>query len=465
MAEGEIMAATRLISLHINKGKSIAQCLSERIEYSKNNDKTNNGEFISSYECDIMTVDEEFLLSKRQYKHITGRSHKHDVIAYQIRQSFKPDEVTPEIANKIGYELAMKFTKGKHAFIVATHTDKAHIHNHIIFNSTTLDCKRKFRDFKHSWQAIKKISDVLCIENNLSIIEQKPYKERKKRIEYPKKQSLRDIVRQDIDTALNQNPKNINEFINILEQSGYEIKKGKNVAIKSKKQKRFVRLSSLGNGYTEYDLSEILSSNSKSQKTNNRKFNLLIDLQSATIAKKGIGYQRWAKVFNLKQMAQVLTFLQENEIYDYDKLCKMSNEISEEFYNLSDSIKQMEKELTDIAELKTQIINYLKTRDVYIEYRKNGYSKKFFEAHREELTLHKAAKAAFSKLDGKIPKIKELNQQYSDVLSEKKKTYALYREKREQMKQFQIAKKITNVMLNKDEKSKAKEQEKDKNER
>ena len=164
-------------------------------------------------------------------------------------------------------------------------------------------------------------------------------------------------------------------------------------------------------------------------------------------------------------MAQVLTFLQENEIYDYDKLCAMSNNIVSEFNNLSVSIKEMEKELTDIAELKTHIINYLKTRDVYIEYRKNGYSKKFFEAHREELTLHKAAKAAFSKLDGKIPKIKELNQQYSDVLSEKKKTYALYREKREQMKQFQIAKKITDVMLDKDEKSKAKEQEKDKNER
>ena len=464
------MAATRLIPLHINKGKSIAQCLSERIEYSKNNDKTNNGEFISSYECDIMTVDEEFLLSKRQYEHITGRSHKHDVIAYQIRQSFKPDEVTPEIANKIGYELAMKFTKGKHAFIVATHTDKAHIHNHIIFNSTTLDCKRKFRDFKHSWQAIKKISDVLCIENNLSIIERKTYKERKKRIEYPKKQSLRDVTRQDIDTVLNQNPKDINEFIKVIEQLGYEIKKGKYISVKAKSQKRFIRLNSLGSGYTEDDLNAILSGKiiSKSQKTSdksNRKFNLLIDLQSAAIAQKGIGYERWAKVFNLKQMAEVLNFLQENEICDYDKLCKMSTDISDEFFNLSNSIKQMEKELTDIAELKTQIINYLKTRDVYIEYRKNGYSKNFFEAHREELTLHKAAKAAFSKLDGKIPKIKDLNKQYSDILSKKKIAYASYREKREQMKQFQIAKKITDVMLNRDEKIKAKEQEQDKNER
>ena len=138
------MAATRLIALHINKGKTVAQCLADRTDYSQNAAKTNNGEFISSYECDPKTADEEFLLSKRQYQHITGRQQKHDVIAYQIRQSFKPGEVTPEEANAVGKELAMRFLKGKHAFIVATHIDRAHIHNHIIFNSTSLDCNRKF---------------------------------------------------------------------------------------------------------------------------------------------------------------------------------------------------------------------------------------------------------------------------------------------------------------------------------
>lgn len=119
------MAATRLIALHINKGKSIAQTLSERTDYSKNEEKTDGGKYISSYECDARTADEEFLLSKRQYEYMTGRRQEHDVIAYQIRQSFKPGEVTPEEANRIGYELGMRFTKGKHAFIVATHTDRA----------------------------------------------------------------------------------------------------------------------------------------------------------------------------------------------------------------------------------------------------------------------------------------------------------------------------------------------------
>ena len=141
------MAATRLIALHINKGKTVAQCLADRTDYSENAAKTEDGKYISAYACDAKTCDEEFLLSKRQYEHITGRTQAHDVIAYQIRQSFKPGEITPEEANKVGYETAMRFTKGKHAFIVATHVDRAHIHNHIIFNSTTLDCTRKSRNF------------------------------------------------------------------------------------------------------------------------------------------------------------------------------------------------------------------------------------------------------------------------------------------------------------------------------
>ena len=105
------MAATRLIALHINKGKTVAQCLADRTDYSENAAKTEDGKYISAYACDAKTCDEEFLLSKRQYEHITGRTQAHDVIAYQIRQSFKPGEITPEEANKVGYETAMRFTK------------------------------------------------------------------------------------------------------------------------------------------------------------------------------------------------------------------------------------------------------------------------------------------------------------------------------------------------------------------
>lgn len=175
------MAACRLIALHINKGKTIAQCLADRTDYSQNAEKTNGGEYISSYECDPETADQEFLLSKRQYLQMTGRTQEHDVIAYQIRQSFKPGEITPEEANEIGYELAMRFTKGKHAFLVATHIDKAHIHNHIIYNSTTLDCLHKFRDFRRSGLAVQRLSDMICLEHGKSVIKPRPYKERTSR--------------------------------------------------------------------------------------------------------------------------------------------------------------------------------------------------------------------------------------------------------------------------------------------
>ena len=125
------MAATRLIAMHQNNGKSIKQSLKDRVDYAENKEKTENGELISSYACDKETVDHEFYLAKQEYFRKTGRKPKGDILAYQIRQSFKPGEITPEEANKVGYETAMRFTKGEHAFIVATHTDRAHIHNHI----------------------------------------------------------------------------------------------------------------------------------------------------------------------------------------------------------------------------------------------------------------------------------------------------------------------------------------------
>ncbi|MBR5361154.1 MAG: relaxase/mobilization nuclease domain-containing protein, partial [Lachnospiraceae bacterium] len=173
------MAATRLIPLHENKGKTVSRCLKDRTDYVKNGEKTNDGEFISSYECNPEIVDQEFYSTRQEYLR-QHRETKHDVIAYQIRQSFKPVEITPEEANAIGYELAMKFTKGQHAFIVATHTDKAHIHNHIVYNSTNLSGNRKFRNFFLSSFVIQKISDELCLEHGLSVIKPKPYSEREK---------------------------------------------------------------------------------------------------------------------------------------------------------------------------------------------------------------------------------------------------------------------------------------------
>ena len=153
------------------------------------------------------------MLTKKLYEQATGRSQKSNVIAYQIRQSFRPGEITAEEANQVGYELASRFLKGKHAFIVATHTDREHIHNHIIFNSTALDGTRKFRDFFFSGLAVQRLSDLICLEHQLSVIEKKPYRERQKRITYPPRESNRDRLCGVIDEILQQKPTDYYFFI------------------------------------------------------------------------------------------------------------------------------------------------------------------------------------------------------------------------------------------------------------
>ena len=466
------MAATRLITMHQNKGKSVAKSLSDRTDYAKNGEKTENGQFISSYACQAETVDEEFMLSKREYERLTGRHPKGNIIAYQIRQSFKPGEITPEEANQVGYETAMRFTKGNHAFIVATHTDRAHIHNHIIFNSTSLDCTHKFRDFFFVGLALQRLSDIICLEHGLSVIERKKPSERMKRTTYPEKKSLRDEIRETINQILkDESIKHFGEFLQRLEDAGFEIKRGKHISIKGKNQKRYIRLRSLGEGYTEDDLKKILAGemerafedNEKAEKQpkvyhrkrEEHEFDLLIDIQKKLAQGKGQYYVRFAKNFNTKQVAKAVLFLKQHDIRSYDALEKKVQTAVTSFNELSASIKEKEKRLAEIQVLKTHIINYVKTKDVYADYRKCGYSKKFLEEHRQEILLHKAAKNAFDELHvKKLPKVKELNAEYAEVLAEKKKLYGEYRQAKKDMQEIQRAKYDIDQFLKDDEEQK-----------
>lgn len=445
------MAATRLIPLHVNKGQTIAQSLGDRTDYASNPEKTEEGELVTGYMCDPMTVDEEFLLSKRQYQQITGRESRHDVIAYQIRQSFKPGEITPEEANRLGQELALRFTKGKYAFIVATHTDRAHIHNHIIFNSTSLDATHKFKNFWLSSIALQRVSDLICLEHGLSVIKPKPYRERQKRTAYPKRENLRDGICSDIDAVLQStSPRNFEEFLQGLESAGYEIKRGRQISVKGKNQKRFIRLSSLREGYTEADIRSYLkagsawqwpAANTHQRSQPDRPFNLIIDIQ-AKLQSKGAGYRRWATVYNLKQMSKTLLFLRDHQIESMDQLEALVHTQTEKRNTLLSQIQSAEKRLVEISALRMHIINYSKTRSVYEAYRKAGYSRKFLEEHREEITLHKAAKQVFDDLKlQKIPHVKELSAEYAEVLAEKKQLYQEYRKVKDEAQELLIAQK------------------------
>ena len=458
------MAATRLIALHINKGKTVAQCLSDRTDYAENPEKTENGEFISSYACDPKTADEEFLLSKRQYQHITGREQKHDVIAYQLRQSFKPGEITPEEANQVGYETAMRLLKGNHAFIVATHTDRAHIHNHIIFNSTSLDCARKFKNFFLSAYAVQRLSDMVCLEHGLSVIAPKPYRERTKRTVYPHRPSQRDFLCEVIDQALSKKPRTFANFLDEMYALGFEYKDGKQPSFRRNGQKRFMRLRSLDEEYSEENIRAAIAGQVVRKKTRRpiapKQFNLLIDIQAKMAEGKSGGYERWAKKYNRKEAARTVCLLKEKGLDSYEDLVQLTGELTNRFNELNTQIQTAEKRMTEISVLQTHINNYSKTKKTYDAYRQSGFSVDFFEAHREAITLHKAAKDAFDKLPGrKVPSRQSLNEEYHELIVMKKAAYAEYRQVKKEMQEYLIAQQTVETILGLDRKKKEQERE------
>ena len=380
------MATTRIMSLHTGKGRTVGKAIQDIIDYVENPDKTDGGRLISSYQCDSRIADAEFLLSKRQYLAKTGRKRgADDVIAYTIRQSFVPGEITPEEANRLGYELARRFTKGKHAFIVCTHVDKAHIHNHIIWNSTTLDHDRKFRDFLGSARAVRRLNDTICIENGYSIVEN-PKRRGKTYNKWlgSKPPCHRDRLRMAIDDALAKKPADLDALLKLLQEAGVEVSpRGKSIRLRAPGQKNFVRLDgdSLG---AEYDISALLCvlsgerthtpSTKNVHRADSPKVNLLVDIQAKLQAGKGAGYARWASVFNLKQMAQTMNYLTEHGLLDYADLAAKADEATGRYHELSARIKAAEQRMAEIAVLKTHIINYCQRQAENVDFRRNRMS-------------------------------------------------------------------------------------------
>ena len=447
------MATTRLMPLHTGKGRTVGQAISAIIDYTENPQKTDGGRLITSWQCDSRIADAEFLFTKNQYIQKTGRVRgEDDVIAYHLRQSFVPGEITPENANRLGCELAKRFTKGNHAYIVCTHIDKAHIHNHVIWNSTALSQTRKFRNFWGSSRAVRRLNDTICIENGYSIVEnpKRHGKSYNKWLGDKKKPSHRERICAAIDDALAQKPDSFEALLELLRQAGYEVKGKKVPSLLGGEQKKSIRMDTLGDGYTPADLRAVIAgekahtprkSAATPVKPEKRSGNLLVDIQAKLQAGKGAGYARWAKVFNLKQMAQTMNYLSENNLLEYAILEEKAAAATAHHNELSAQIKAAEKRMAEIAVLRTHIVNYAKTREVYVAYRKAGYSKKFREEHEEEILLHQAAKNAFDEMGvKKLPKVKELQTEYVKLLEEKKKTYAEYRHSREEMRELLTAK-------------------------
>lgn len=470
------MATTYFKTHHISKGETIAQSMKERFDYGQNQDKTRGGELIAAYECDPETADAEFLLSKAKYKAITGREQKKDadVLCYQIRQSFVPGEVDAETALKIGYDFAMRWTKGKHAFFVVSHTDRAHPHVHIYYNSTTLDCTRKFRDFIGSARAVRRLSDCICLENGLSCIAHPHLHSKGKYQHYgqwrgdSRPPTFQERLKAQIDICLAGNPPDMDDFLQAMGAAGFEVKHGRGgvISFRAEGQERFTRLrsSTLGEGYGQEDIQAIIEGRvtpSKGRAGAARKVNLIIDIQSRMKAGKGPAYERWAKIFNLKQMAAALQYLQENDLLEYEQLEKKATEAADRFHTLSDQIKSIEGTMSVNAELKAAIVDYAKTHPVFDGYKATKYSKKYLAEHEAEIAVYRAARATFQRIlsGAKLPKMDALKEEYQKLAAAKRTAYKEYRAVRKDMQEVVTAKSNIDHLLGLTDAQKNKEKE------
>ena len=451
------MATTRLIKHHIGKGQTIASSIRGRLDYGKDQNKTRGGELIASYMCDHETADAEFILSKAKYKAITGREQKQDadVLCYQIRQSFARGEIDGDTALKVGYDLAMRWTKGNHAFIVVSHVDREHPHVHIYYNSTALDCAGKFRDFKGSAWALRRLSDRICYEYNLSVVEharlrsQGLYKHYGQWLGDDRAPSYKARLKADIDTVLSEKPRSFDDFLAAMSTMGYEHKFGRGGALsfRGQGQVNFTRLRSttLGEGYGQDDIAAIIEGKAALPenriKQPQRKVNLIIDIQQKLRDGKGPAYEHWAKIYNLKQMAAALQYLQENDLLEYSELEKKTDESVDRFHELAKRIKQVESSIKRNSGLRSAVIDYARSRPVFEEYKSKKYSNKFLAEHEDDIRAYRAAQGSLKELlDGdKLPKMDALKAESSRLAEEKKTLYSQYRDAQRDMKEVVAA--------------------------
>jgi len=436
--------------MHHNKGKSLHKSLEARIKYVLNPAKTDGGKYVATFQCAAETADAEWALAHRQYRDRTHRKSDQGVIAYQVRQSFAPGEVTPEEANQIGIEFAHRFLKDKYSFIVATHVDCDHIHNHILWNAVSLDGDCKFRDFYLSGQAVGRLSDQICIEHQLSTITAKAYRSRdyKSWLGVLRKVPQRDLLRASIDTALGQNPTDFDSLLSMLEDDGWEIRRGKSISMHKEGFSRFARLDSLGDGYDEVSLREVIDGSKQKSKRKpqpwlqaDRSIGLLIDIEAALQSGKGPGFEYWSKRENIKRAAKSVRMLEARGVLHHDEFNRIIAKAVQDANSILEQCHVLDVEINNIRTLRQHIISYSRTRKFAEEYRASGYSKKYAEEHNEELRSYREAKKAFDKLGQQsIPKISDLRKQEQRLIAEKQSKYVEYRRAKAVSKELNDAK-------------------------
>lgn len=458
------------------KNHTIDATLKKAIDYICNPEKTDDTLLIHSYGCSPETADMEFEWTREKSTSPTPHLARH------LIQSFSPGETTPEQAHEIGKRFADEVLGGKFEYVLTTHIDRSHIHNHIIFNDVS------FVDYKHShvnrrWNnQTRRISDNLCREYGLSVI---PPNENKGKsyVEYSaekKGTSWKAQLKADIDKAISRST-DFEDFLLRMEIADYEIKRGKHISFRAKGRERFTRGKTLGERYTEDSIRQRIEKNrTRTPRTDSRRINLIIDIQNCIKAQESKGYYNrapaksqilWeeeeqrsiakirrmadlskaefvttrAKINNLKQASKTLNYLTEHNIKSYAELEQAAEKIHTDFDAVSEQIKSTEKQMNDTAVLMKNVDTYAELKPVYDKYRTAKNKSAYENKYRREIILFRTAA---KNLKGKNPPpAPALKNSYAELTQQKAALYEEYKKLKKQSAEIDIVKQNVDVLL------------------
>ncbi len=427
----------------------ITTTLNKALDYIMNPKKTDNKLLVDSYGCSPE-------IAFYQFNQVKKNAEKTDAtLAWHLIQSFAPGEVDYETAHKIGIEFADKILKGRFQYVITTHTDRGHIHNHILINSVSFKDKKKYHSTPNSYYYIRRTSDMLCKEYNLSVIEN-PKEKGKSHYEHSldkKGQSWKSLLRQNIDRCIIK-ARDWDEFLLLMQKEKYEIKSGKYISFRAEGQERFTRSKTLGADYTEEQIRNRIAGGKRIEIESTQRVSLIIDIENAMKERQRNpeAYRQWATVQNIKTMANTLNFLTEHNLLDYDKLSEKTEATRESYNGTRSRIKEIEKRLKTIEEDIHNIDSYRKTKPIVDKLETVVFKERYRKEHEADLIIFSAAEKYLKKRfnGGKVPLIKELRAEQKTLQAEKDKLYDSYYSDKSEFTELQTMKKNIDMILGRD---------------
>ena len=435
----------------VTKIKAIRGTLSKAIAYILNPEKTDEKLLVSSYGCASETAAREFEWTRK----IAEQKGMNPVriIARHVIQSFEVGEVTPELAHEIGKQFADEILGGKYEYVLTTHIDKDHVHNHLIFNAVDFVDYHAYKSYKRIYYDMREVSDRLCKENGLSVIPPsqnkgmgyKEYTEAKRGTSW--KQKLKQTIDRLVITA-----KDYDDFLRLMQEAGYEIKTGKYISFRAEGQERFTRSKTIGENYTEERIKERIAGRTprRSQRqTTPKGISLIGDIQERIRLIDSKGYEHKAKLTILKEAARTLNYLTENNLLQYADLEKKVEDIHSSYDRTGKELKGVEARLREVQPLIKNISNYQRLKPVYDAFQKAKDKPGFKAKHEAELVIFEAARSTLLAMQGdeKLPSLKTLQAQQQRLLDEQQRLYDERAKLKKEVKQIETIKSNVDTFL------------------